>query len=218
MLGSIMHALRFITVLLALVTLVFCGCVRRLPTPRTSELQRSFPLTKTQPDQREAFSFSPSSPFHLEFGRGSGWHGLDTVIMDETGRTVLHRAQYEIRYPLRYGKVIAQFWERTEIKLSDESIQRLAKAILELALPQMAHAYHADVQDGTQWVFWLQQAGHEKSIYFDNHFPTAIQTFADLLDAELLRAGLADAKWRRIPRAQERNHDAAIWKSIEDGD
>jgi hypothetical protein len=212
-----MHGVRFIAVLTGLGALLVCGCAQRLPSPRTSGKERSFPLTKTQPDPSLAFSFAASKPFHLEFGRGSGRDGLDTITFDETGRTVLHRSQFEYRYHLRYGKMISPFWERAEVKLSEESVQRLSKAILELSLPQMARAYHAGVFDGTQWIFWLRQGGREKSIYFNNHFPAAIQAFADLLDAELNRAGVENARWQRVPRAQERSHDRAIWKSIEGG-
>ena len=33
-------------------------------------------------DDRPAFTVDPGQPFRLEFGRGSGWHGLNTVKLD----------------------------------------------------------------------------------------------------------------------------------------
>lgn len=212
-----MHTRRFVSILVATAMFPICGCVRRLPASDASQSASSFPLAKTQPDHRPTFSFMPSSPFHLEFGRGSGREGLDTFATDETGRAVLHRCQFEYRYHLRHGRVLSPFWERAELKLSDNSIQRLTKAVQDLPLSEMARAYHADVSDGIQWIFWLQQRGREKSVYFDNHFPKVIQAFAALLDAELQRAGIATVKWRRVSKEKERDHETAIWNSIEDG-
>src|SRR5262245_45181811 len=42
-------------------------------------------------DDRPAFTNDRIQPFWLEFGRGSWWHGLDTVKFDQTGRVILHR-------------------------------------------------------------------------------------------------------------------------------
>jgi len=209
-----MHTRRFISISIVAALFLVGGCAHRSLAPVTLSSNPSFPLARAKPDRRPAFTFLTSRPFHLEFGRGSGQGGLETVVLDQTGRTVLHRSQSEFRDDLRVGRIRSPYWERTELKLPSESVQRIAQAILDLRLMQMARSYHADWYDGTQWVFWLQQKGQEKSVYFDNHFPTAIQSFAAILDAELQRAGLPAVRWQRISRGPERSHDTAIWHSI----
>jgi hypothetical protein len=209
-----MHPRRFIGISTAAVLLFISGCAQQLPARATGPSLKSLPLARTELDRRPAFTFIPSRPFHVEFGRGSGQSGLDTIVLDETGHTVLHRSQSEFYDDPRIGRVKSPYWEKAELKLPEESVQRIARSIADLRLPEMERAYHADWYDGSQWVFWLQQGGREKSVYFDNHLPIAIQSFAALLDTELQRAGLPEVRWRRISRGPERSHDTAIWNSI----
>ena len=46
---------------------------------------------QVEKDTRPAFQIDSVQPFRLEFGRGSGWNGLDTIQIDQTGGVVLHR-------------------------------------------------------------------------------------------------------------------------------
>src|SRR5262245_55092291 len=53
--------------------------------------------TKVVSDEKPAFRIDPDKPYRIEFGRGSGWHGLETVQFAEDGRVVLHRMTFELR-------------------------------------------------------------------------------------------------------------------------
>src|SRR5689334_5303975 len=44
-------------------------------------------------DSRPAFVLDSSKPFVIELGRGSGWHGLDIIKVDETGAVQLSRIE-----------------------------------------------------------------------------------------------------------------------------
>lgn len=169
------------------------------------------PLSKSETDTRPPIQFDVSKPYRLEFGRGSGLEGLDTIALDENGHIILHRLKVEEK-----NDVIHHYWERSNLYLSAQMTEEIAKLILDLRILDMKRAYHADVHDGTQWIFWLVQDGQEKSIYFNNHFPKAIQKFAVELDNKLKIVGIENAQWTRVPDKQTRQHEKAIWDSIEE--
>src|SRR4051794_34102243 len=114
-----MQARRFFGLSLAQL-FVLCGCVHPLPPASTSAQPRSFPLTRSQPGSGSAFSFVPSRPYNLDFGRGSGLDGLETVSLDAKGDAVVHRSVPGYAFSLRYGKIGTNTWERTNIKLPAE--------------------------------------------------------------------------------------------------
>jgi hypothetical protein len=163
-----------------------------------------YPVFGAERNAPQIWQFDPAQAFHLEFGRGSGMDGLDTVVADQSGRAVLHRRNEDSRK-----------WETAELTLAPKSIQRIAKAVVDLDLIAMNCTYHANVNDGTQWVFWLQQGGKAKSIYFDNRFLASIKKFAAILDEELDRAGKGKATWKEVPKSMAREYEKALWKSIE---
>ena len=167
----------------------------------------NFPLSSSKADDRPRMSFDPQEPYRLEFGRGSGWHGLDTVAIED-GKVVLHRLKED-------GKE-TYVWLTGTLPISIDATERIAKTIRRLNLLKMDRSYHAEVNDGTQWIFRLSQDGQEKSIYFDNHFPRAIQDFAVSLDKELAKAGIDEIKWSQVPKAEVRDHEKDLWESIKD--
>src|SRR5262249_50895911 len=140
---------------------------------------------RIEKDDRQAFAIDHTQPFWLEFGRGSGWHGLDTIKIDQTGRVILHRMKSE-----RQENVNVLSWEVGTLQLSPEGLAEVLKAVESNNLMSLHKAYHEDIADGTQWVLWIRQGGWEKSVYFNNSFPRAITAFAEQLDAILGRAGL----------------------------
>jgi hypothetical protein len=71
--------------------------------------------SRVERDDRPAFTIDRTQPFWLEFGRGSGWHGLDTIKIDQTGRVVLHRKKIT-----RQEKV--NVWEVATVQLPPEVI------------------------------------------------------------------------------------------------
>jgi hypothetical protein len=160
-------------------------------------------------NDRPAFTIDHTQPFWVEFGRGSGWHGLDTVKIDQTGRVVLHRMKSEHQV-----HVNALSWEVATLQLSPEALDEVLKAVESNKLMGLQKAYHENIADGTQWVLWIRQGEHEKSVYFDNRFPPAITRFAEQLDAVLARAGLDKAAWQPVPERESHQHERELWDSI----
>src|SRR5262245_25938730 len=81
----------------------------------------------------------PDEKFELQFGRGSGWHGLDLLRITSDGN-----AWYE------YQEILGE-WQRKRFHVGAKQIQELREAIDTLDLWELARSYHADVADGTQW-------------------------------------------------------------------
>lgn len=154
-------------------------------------------------DDRPEFTIDRSQPFLLQFGRGSGWHGLDTVKLDQSGLVVLHRM-----------KSSRQAWEVASLQLPPESLGEVLKAVEANRLTALHKAYHEDIEDGTQWVLWIKQGDQEKSVYFNNRFPPEITRFAEQLDAILARAGLDKVTWQPVTGQKSRQHEKELWDSI----
>lgn len=156
-----------------------------------------------------AFTIDHSQPFWLEFGRGSGWHGLNTVKIDQTGRAVLHRMKSECK-----EDVTVLSWEVATLQLSPEALDEVLKAVESNDLMGLRKEYHEDIHDGTQWVLWIKQEEREKSVYFNNNFPRRIKAFAEQLDASLAQAGLDKVAWQPMPERESRQHERELWDSI----
>ena len=164
---------------------------------------------RVEKDDRPSFRIDPVQPFRLEIGRGSGWHGLDTIVIDQSGRAVLHRMKEE-----RKENAIVQSWETATLQLPPDAVAEVLKAIETNDLMDLHRAYHANVHDGAQWVFWIKQGNREKSVYFNNSFPRPITRFAEQLDGVLARAGLDKVAWQPVPAGESRNHERELWDSI----
>ena len=164
---------------------------------------------RVEKDDRPAFAIDHAQPFWLEFGRGSGWHGLNTVKIDQTGRVVLHRMKSE-----RQPDVTDLSWEAATLHLPPEAVAGVLQAVESNNLMSLHKAYREDIADGTQWVLWIKQGEREKSVYFNNSFPGSITAFAEQLDAILLRAGLDKAEWQPVPERESRQHERELWDSI----
>jgi hypothetical protein len=160
-------------------------------------------------NDRPSFAIDHAQQFWLEFGRGSGWHGLDTVKLDQTGRVVLHRMKSE-----RKGDVIDQSWETASLQISPEDLAEVLKAVESNELLGLRKEYHENISDGTQWVLWIKQGEQEKSVYFSNNFPRRIRAFAEELDTILTLAGSNKVAWQPVPDRESRQHERELWDSI----
>ena len=160
-------------------------------------------------NDRPVFTIDHTQPFWLEFGRGSGWHGLDTVKIDQTGCVVLHRMK-----STRQENVNVLSWEVARLQLSPEALDEVVKAVESNKVMGLQKAYHENIADGTQCVLWIRQGEHEKSVYFNNSFPNSITAFAEKLDAILLRSGLDKVAWQPVPEREAREHERELWNSI----
>lgn len=187
------------------------GCTDAEPSPvRGDPRARNHQLASIETEPNPVMEFDPTGPYQLKFGRGSGWDGLDTVAIDENGDVVLHRLQQE-----QDGEVIRHSWQTAGMTIDDETAQRIAELILEFGLLKLNRAYHADVEDGSQWVFRLVQGEGEKRIYCDNFFPRPVQDFAVALDSELEKAGADAVNWKPVSAERARKHEKGLWESAE---
>ena len=160
--------------------------------------------TAVEPDSRPAFVLDASKPFVIEFGRGSGWHGLDVVKISKTGSVELHRTENRPNA------------ETATLQLSAADVKKVVDQLNSCQLTSLGRSYSdPGVQDGTQWILWIQQSASEKSVYFNNAFPAPINAFAGGLDAVLQNAGLSNVSWTPIPKQQGIDQQKALWARIQ---
>lgn len=192
--------LGYFTLLLASVGLIWLGA--RSFTPGTEIAIPFLSSIDIQTDPRSPFDLDPTKVFTIELGRGSGWHGLDVVKIDETGFVELQRVQ---------GGTV----ETGSLRLSAANITKLTQMVNSRKLTTMGKSYIASrVADGTQWVLWIEQGPNQKSIYFSNTFPAQITAFAADLDALLANAGMTNVTWTPLPAGTGRDHQKQLWDRI----
>lgn len=144
-----------------------------------------------------------AGPVLLEFGRGSGRHGLATIRILEDGTVIINRDAAE------EGTL-----EMAQVQMSANGMATVRDAISRHELGRLKKIYsHPTMQDGTQWVLRFKDTGGERSVYFNNEFPTQIVEFAEKLD-DLLADELKDAKWLRVAYFDGRRHERELWESI----
>lgn len=177
-------------------------------TPQYGFAVQNHDLDHTKPENRKPFHLAVDQPFRFEFGRGSGWYGLNTIAIDGTGVVTLHRMTTE-----KPGEARGFYWETGTFNLSPADLAGVVALIDKHNLMKLDREYHAGIYDGVQWVLWIEQAGNEKTVYFNNHFPDAIQAFAIELD-KALTITARNLTWKRVPDGQQRDHEEDIWKSI----
>jgi hypothetical protein len=154
-------------------------------------------------DSRPPFTLDPSKPFVIEFGRGSGLRGLDIVKIDQTGTVTLSR--------IAGGRQV----ESASLEFSSEELAAVVRLVNSNQLTRMGRAYSdSRIHDGTQCILWIAQTTSEKSVYFDNSFPSSIAAFAKGLDDLLQNAGLNNTKWNPMPHQEGANQQTALWGRI----
>ena len=166
-------------------------------------LGQAFSGTRKQSKPERNWIFTPAAPFELDFGRGSGMVGLDTVAISEDGNAVLHRLGEHRQ------------WVWATLRLSREQMRSIANMITRRGLGSLQNEYTPSfrVHDGTQWVLLIRQGDRRKSSYFDNSFPSAIRSFAADLDGMLRAAGSERLHWQPIENGP-REHEKLLWNSI----
>jgi hypothetical protein len=127
----------------------------------------------------------PDETWEFQFGRGSGWHGLDLLRITSDGRS-------EFEFQTDVGA-----WQRKTFVVPNEQIDALRQKINALGILDLDKTYHGNVQDGTQWCLLIKTEGKARSFYFDILAP-----FAEPV------AGV------RVPTRHHRQHEKEIWASI----
>lgn len=177
-------------------------CLLATLTLVSTLLGQEFPLSRTSPSKTPAFTVDPTKDFQFELGRGSGMAGLDTIAFGRDGVVTLYKRLPEER------------WRTATLTLDAAAMGRIFEAVRTEGIMKMAAAYHADMNDGTQWVLWIKQEEHTKAIYCNNHFPQAVRRLAKLIDTELGAAGLETVQWKMVPKKEFRQHEKPLWNSI----
>jgi hypothetical protein len=155
---------------------------------------------RTVRDDRPSFDVDPAQPFVVSLGRGSGWHGLRVVKIQQDGTAIVHR--------LRPA-------QSTTLMIGEDGVADVLRSVSENGLIEMQRAYHDDaIIDGTQWVLLVKQGEAVKSIYFNNYFPRRITAFAQDVEDVLARSGLAQAEW--VPDKEAGAHQKELWDSLRD--
>lgn len=91
----------------------------------------------------------PTKAFQIEFGRGSGWHGLDTIAVESSGAVTLFRRG-------------ADAWETGTLSLPSKAVDDVVAAVEGNALLRLNRVYQDPrVADGRQWVFRARQGRAE---------------------------------------------------------
>ncbi len=170
----------------------------------------SLPLDRIVEDSTPPFQIDPTSPFVIGLGRGSGWHGLNTVYITEEGKATLHRPF--IRHEADGGQRL--IWKTGELQLSEETIQEVIETLSTYHLFTLHRGYYANALDGAQWTFFLRQGRHGKFVYCDNHFPDNLVVFAEWLETLLMQHGLDTIQWETVPEENERKHEQEFWDSM----
>lgn len=183
------------------------GC--RSDSPEKSVI--GFLNEKVVPDDGQKWEFQPAQEYKVEFGRGSGWVGLATIKLESSGKVVICEPRYLLErvQAKKFDMVLAE----GTCNLTPEDVLKVANLIKDLKLNGLAKAYHGGVYDGTQWVFFLQQGGQQKSVYFDNKFPKVIERFAKALDG-ILEPYKNKAVWQQVAKGHERDNGKSLWESI----
>ncbi len=179
----------------------------------------SYVAMSTTEDDRREFDLDPELPFQVEFGQGSGWHGLDTVKIASDGSVTLHRSQM---VPVKPWPIFFwmqedsySYWQTATMKLDAQAMDGLRKLVHDQGLLKLKKSYSASVCDGTQWVLWIKQGDHEKAVYFNNQFPDEIIAFAKSLDELLVDNGMHEVRWYKVRNVNQRQHEQSLWNSIE---
>jgi len=178
----------------------------------------NLPLSKVTQDARPPFKIDRDVPFRIEFGRGSGWEGLDVIKVAQDGRVIVYRMKSERHEgDLLQKPGVLVYEERAALTIPPKAVGEILKAVDDNGLLGLHKEYQADenVEDGTQWVLWIRQDKSEKCIYFNNHFPEAILRFAKAIDVVLDAHGLAKVAWHRVPDENGRNHEDALWAAVD---
>src|SRR5258708_6474960 len=106
---------------------------------------RNLPASNVGKDDQTGLCLHPSTPWRIELGRGSGWHGLNTIKIDQDGRVAFHRLRSD-----RRDDGILLSWETATAKMRQEDVAKVLDAVGANRLLDLDKAYHADVCDGTQ--------------------------------------------------------------------
>lgn len=162
---------------------------------------------------KELTEFRPDLPFTIELGRGSGMYGLDTIRISSDEGARLYRSE---TFTPKHSRFRSQIWYSAQLELPKPAIASIASAISEHKIMGLDRKYHANIDDGTQWVLRIVQGESQKAIYFNNRFPEEVKRLATIIDQTFDKNGLAKVKWSEEPAMVAGQHDAELWQSLRD--
>lgn len=147
-------------------------------------------------------SIPPEKKFEFQFGRGSGWHGLDLLRITSDGTS-------EYEFQESQGE-----WRHKAFVIPAKQVEDLREAINRFGILDLNRHYHGGVHDGTQWCLLIKVEGESRSFYFDNNFPGPIRKLAGFVDQSVLEPFAAPVQATIVPTRNHRKHEKEIWASI----
>ena len=142
---------------------------------------------------KRPFILNKEKSFTIQFGRGSGWKGIELIKIDNKGNVHLHKLN----------------GEHTQFDLTAEELDAIVESANSEKLTELKRKYvDEDIRDGTQWLLWIRQNGKQKTAYFSNQFPKQITDFAKTVDAQL-RTG--ERKFQFQTAKDRQGHARRIW-------
>ena len=146
---------------------------------------------------KRPFDLNREKDFSIQLGRGSGWHGIELIKINNKGTVHLHRLN----------------GEHAEFDLTVEELDAIVDSINTEKLTELDRKYiNENVNDGTQWLLWIRQNGKHTRTYFSNQFPKQILNFAKTVDAQL-RTGQRKLSFQTVKDPQ--GHAKQIWEIID---
>jgi hypothetical protein len=145
----------------------------------------------------------PDEKFEFQFGRGSGWHGLDVVRITSDGS-----ASYEYQSE-------SDVWRRKVFEIDADVLEALREKINSVNVMDMQRSYsNPSIADGTQWCLLVRIDGRTKSVYFNNKFPDEIRNLAAFVDETILEPFADPVDAVTVPSWHHRKHETPLWTSI----
>jgi hypothetical protein len=111
--------------------------------------------------------------------------------------------------------VRAHEWDVASFEISPSAVEKISDSIFWNRLMVMSRVYKPvlTIHDGTQWMLLIKQGGEAKRVYFDNHFPWRITSFAEELDEAVGLEKLAEVEWKPLPEGEGRKDERELWGS-----
>jgi hypothetical protein len=150
---------------------------------------------------------TPDDRFELHLGQGSGWTGLEDMVRVSGNGEVVHE--------VRMGQTrVTGTWSRQAYRIPPEEVKALVDLLNRYKMLGMSKAYHAAVQDGTQWILLIRTAGKQKSIYCNNFFPGPVTHVAGYTHGHIVGKLGRDGEKIGVPPDEPSRHEQELWDSI----
>ena len=139
------------------------------------------------PDWGNSFRLDDTQSFTMDFRRESFGKTLYSISIAGDGQATLRRQRVD------------PGGETAQLALSPQQIQAVAEAVTRHRLSSLSKEYYRlGILDGSQWYLQISQGTGQKSVFFDNNFPSAIRAFAADIQKILKSQGYDKLDWQPV--------------------